>query len=179
MWWKILHERNAVHGDRTTRRISLLGEVKLDGMTSFGELHRDCHRLAVTGFPVDDVRFVQPYMAAAGTTGRKGHVFFGINLNPAAQRKPISFCGDFGQFSLNRAFICGGKGCNVCKHSGWLEILGAGEVHPNVLEMSGYDSKVMNGYAFGMGVERIAMLKYGIDDLRLFFENDKRFLSQF
>ena len=75
--------------------------------------------------------------------------------------------------------ICGGKGCNVCKHSGWLEILGAGEVHPNVLEMSGYDSKVMNGYAFGMGVERIAMLKYGIDDLRLFFENDLRFIRQF
>jgi len=75
--------------------------------------------------------------------------------------------------------ICGGKGCNVCKHSGWLEILGAGEVHPNVLAMSGYDPSIMNGYAFGMGVERIAMLKYGIDDLRLFFENDLRFIRQF
>ena len=75
--------------------------------------------------------------------------------------------------------ICGGKGCNVCKHSGWLEILGAGEVHPNVLRMSGYDPSLMNGYAFGMGVERIAMLKYGIDDLRLFFENDLRFIRQF
>ena len=75
--------------------------------------------------------------------------------------------------------ICGGKGCRVCKNSGWLEILGSGMVHPHVLEMSGYDPKVMNGYAFGMGVERIAMLKYGIDDLRLFFENDLRFIRQF
>ncbi len=75
--------------------------------------------------------------------------------------------------------ICGGKGCRVCKNSGWLEILGSGMVHPHVLEMSGYDPKIMNGYAFGMGVERIAMLKYGIDDLRLFFENDLRFIEQF
>lgn len=75
--------------------------------------------------------------------------------------------------------ICGGAGCNVCKHSGWLEILGAGEVHPNVLAMSGYDPAIMNGYAFGMGVERIAMLTYGIDYLRLFFENDLRFIRQF
>jgi len=75
--------------------------------------------------------------------------------------------------------ICGGKGCRVCKNSGWLEILGSGMVHPHVLEMSGYDPKKVNGYAFGMGVERIAMLKYGIDDLRLFFENDLRFIRQF
>lgn len=75
--------------------------------------------------------------------------------------------------------ICGGKGCRVCKNSGWLEILGSGEVHPHVLEMSGYDPKRVKGYAFGMGVERIAMLKYGIDDLRLFFENDLRFIRQF
>ncbi len=75
--------------------------------------------------------------------------------------------------------ICGGKGCRVCKSSGWLEILGSGMVHPNVLRMSGYDPDKINGYAFGMGVERIAMLKYGIDDLRLFFENDLRFIRQF
>ncbi len=76
--------------------------------------------------------------------------------------------------------ICHGKkGCHVCKDSGWLEILGAGVVHPNVLRMSGYDPEQMTGYAFGLGVERIAMLKYGIDDLRLFFENDQRFLTQF
>ncbi len=75
--------------------------------------------------------------------------------------------------------ICGGKGCRVCKNSGWLEILGAGMVHPNVLRMSGYDPDTMKGFAFGMGVERIAMLRYGIDDLRLFFENDLRFIRQF
>lgn len=75
--------------------------------------------------------------------------------------------------------ICGGKGCRVCKNSGWLEILGSGMVHPNVLRMSGYDPNKMSGFAFGMGVERIAMLKYGIDDLRLFFENDLRFVRQF
>ncbi len=75
--------------------------------------------------------------------------------------------------------ICGGKGCRVCKQSGWLEILGSGMVHPNVLLMSGYDPEKVTGYAFGMGVERIAMLKYGIDDLRLFFENDLRFIRQF
>ena len=67
----------------------------------------------------------------------------------------------------------------MCKDSGWLEILGAGVVHPNVLRMSGYDPDKMTGFAFGLGVERIAMLKYGIDDLRLFFENDQRFISQF
>lgn len=75
--------------------------------------------------------------------------------------------------------ICGGHGCRVCKNSGWLEILGSGMVHPNVLRMSGYDPEKMSGFAFGMGVERIAMLKYGIDDLRLFFENDLRFIRQF
>ncbi|HHU30230.1 MAG: phenylalanine--tRNA ligase subunit alpha [Bacillota bacterium] len=75
--------------------------------------------------------------------------------------------------------ICAGKGCRVCKETGWLEILGAGMVHPRVLEMSGYDPEEYTGYAFGMGVERIAMLKYGIDDLRLFFKNDLRMLRQF
>jgi len=75
--------------------------------------------------------------------------------------------------------ICGGKGCRTCSHSGWLEILGSGLVHPRVLEMSGYDPEKVSGYAFGMGVERITMLKYGIDDIRLFYENDARFLAQF
>ncbi|MEN8793255.1 MAG: phenylalanine--tRNA ligase subunit alpha [Flavobacteriales bacterium] len=75
--------------------------------------------------------------------------------------------------------ICSGKGCNVCKHTGFLEILGCGMVDPNVLENCGIDSKVYTGFAFGMGVERIAMLKYQINDLRMFFENDVRFLNQF
>ena len=75
--------------------------------------------------------------------------------------------------------LCGGKGCNVCKGTGWLEIMGCGMVDPNVLEASGIDSKKYSGFAFGMGVERIAMLKYGVKDLRLYFENDIRFLHQF
>ncbi len=75
--------------------------------------------------------------------------------------------------------MCEGKGCRVCSDTGWLEILGAGMVHPRVLEVAGYDPKQVTGYAFGMGVERIAMLKYGIADLRLFFTNDLRFLKQF
>jgi phenylalanyl-tRNA synthetase alpha chain len=75
--------------------------------------------------------------------------------------------------------ICKGRGCSVCGRKGWLEILGAGMVHPKVLASVGYDTKKYRGFAFGMGVERIAMLKYGIDDIRLFFENDLRFLKQF
>ncbi len=75
--------------------------------------------------------------------------------------------------------MCGGKGCRVCSHTGWLEILGSGMVHPRVLEVSGYNSEEVTGFAFGMGIERIAMLKYGIDDMRLLFENDLRFLRQF
>jgi phenylalanyl-tRNA synthetase alpha chain len=75
--------------------------------------------------------------------------------------------------------ICSGKGCNVCKNSGYLEILGCGMVDPNVLENCNIDSKKYSGFAFGMGIERIAMLKYGVNDLRLFFENDVRFLKQF
>ena len=75
--------------------------------------------------------------------------------------------------------MCGGKGCRVCKNSGWIEILGCGMVHPKVLEMVGIDPKEYSGFAFGMGLERITMLRYGINDIRLFYENDVRFLSQF
>lgn len=75
--------------------------------------------------------------------------------------------------------ICGGKGCNICKGTGWIEVLGAGMVHPNVLKMAGYDPTVVSGFAFGVGIERIAMLKYGIDDIRSFYTNDLRFLKQF
>jgi phenylalanyl-tRNA synthetase alpha chain len=75
--------------------------------------------------------------------------------------------------------ICRGAGCRVCSQGGWLEILGAGMVDPEVFRFVGYDSERFTGFAFGMGVERIAMLRYGIDDIRLFFENDLRFLEQF
>jgi phenylalanyl-tRNA synthetase alpha chain len=76
-------------------------------------------------------------------------------------------------------FVCHGKGCAVCKGSGWLEIGGCGMVHPTVLQNGGYDPKIFSGFAFGLGPERIAMLRYGIRDIRYFFENDVRFLEQF
>ena len=75
--------------------------------------------------------------------------------------------------------ICGGDGCRVCKKTGWIEILGAGMIDPEVFKMVDYDPEAFSGFAFGLGVERIAMLKYGIDDIRLYYENDLRFLSQF
>jgi phenylalanyl-tRNA synthetase alpha chain len=78
-----------------------------------------------------------------------------------------------------RCVICKGDGCRVCSHTGWLEVIGAGMVHPAVFENVGYDTTCCTGFAFGMGVERIAMLKYGIDDIRKYFENDLRFLRQF
>ena len=76
-------------------------------------------------------------------------------------------------------FVCEGKGCRVCKHEGWIELLGCGMVHPQVLENCGIDSKVYSGYAFGFGVERVAMARFGIEDMRLLYENDVRFLKQF
>ncbi|MCD1259321.1 phenylalanine--tRNA ligase subunit alpha [Paenibacillus athensensis] len=75
--------------------------------------------------------------------------------------------------------MCGGNGCRTCKHTGWIEILGSGMVHPRVLEMSGYDPNEYSGFAFGMGPERIALIKYGIEDIRHFYTNDLRFLKQF
>ncbi|HEX8948418.1 MAG TPA: phenylalanine--tRNA ligase subunit alpha [Dissulfurispiraceae bacterium] len=98
---------------------------------------------------------------------------------------PVRFRPSFFPFTEPSAevdigcILCGGDGCRVCKGSGWLEILGAGMVHPAVFEHVGYDPEEYSGFAFGMGVERIAMLKYAIDDIRLFFENDIRFLRQF
>jgi len=75
--------------------------------------------------------------------------------------------------------MCGGKGCRVCKHTGWLEVLGCGMIHPQVFANVGIDNERYTGFAFGMGVERLTMLRYGVNDLRLFFENDLRFLRQF
>jgi phenylalanyl-tRNA synthetase alpha chain len=75
--------------------------------------------------------------------------------------------------------MCEGHGCRVCGHTGWIEILGCGMVHPKVFEAVGIDSDQFTGYAFGLGVERMAMLRYGVNDLRLFFENDLKFLRQF
>ena len=98
---------------------------------------------------------------------------------------PVRFRPSFFPFTEPSAEVdmgcifCSGRGCRVCKQTGWLEILGAGMIHPRVFEYVGYDPEMYSGFAFGMGVERITMLKFGIDDIRLFFENDLRFLSQF
>jgi len=98
---------------------------------------------------------------------------------------PVRFRPSFFPFTEPSAEVdmgcifCAGKGCRVCKKTGWLEILGAGMINPRVFEMVGYDPDLYTGFAFGMGVERITMLKYSIDDIRLFFENDIRFLKQF
>ena len=98
---------------------------------------------------------------------------------------PVRFRPSFFPFTEPSAevdmgcILCGGTGCRVCKGSGWLEVLGAGMVNPRVFEMVGYDPEVYTGFAFGMGVERITMLKYFIDDIRMYYENDIRFLRQF
>ena len=102
------------------------------------------------------------------------HVFSALNFPPEhpARDEPSAEV----DVSCN---LCGGKGCPVCKGTGWLEIMGCGMVDPNVLQANGIDPEKYSGFAFGMGIERIAMLKYGVKDLRLYFENDVRFLHQF
>jgi len=106
------------------------------------------------------------------------HAFFEKEL-------PVRFRPSYFPFTEPSAEVdmacvkCAGKGCRVCSNSGWLEIMGCGMVHPKVLDMSGIDAKLFCGFAFGMGVERLAMLRYGVGDLRTYFENDLRFLSQF
>jgi phenylalanyl-tRNA synthetase alpha chain len=104
--------------------------------------------------------------------------FFGENTEIRLRPSYFPFTEPSAEMDVSCS-ICGGKGCNVCKHSGWLEIMGCGMVDPNVFDFCGIDSSKYTGFAFGMGIERIAMLKYGIKDLRLFFENDVRFLNQF
>ncbi|MBI5140600.1 MAG: phenylalanine--tRNA ligase subunit alpha [Nitrospirae bacterium] len=106
------------------------------------------------------------------------HTIFGPNTPVRLRPSFFPFTEPSAEVDIG-CVICGGAGCGVCKRTGWLEILGAGMVNPRVFEMAGYDPEVYTGFAFGLGVERIAMLKYGIDDLRLFFENDIRFLGQF
>jgi len=103
---------------------------------------------------------------------------FGHNVNIRLRPSFFPFTEPSAEMDIS-CNICGGKGCNVCKGTGWLELLGCGMVDPNVLNACGIDSEKYTGYAFGMGIERAAMLKYGVNDLRLYFENDIRFLNQF
>jgi phenylalanyl-tRNA synthetase alpha chain len=104
--------------------------------------------------------------------------FFGMELETRLRPSYFPFTEPSVEMDIS-CVMCGGKGCRVCKQSGWIEILGAGMVHPRVLEHGGYNAERYTGFAFGMGPERMAMLKYGIDDIRHFYTNDLRFLRQF
>ena len=104
--------------------------------------------------------------------------FFGEELKLKFRPSFFPFTEPSAEVDIS-CFLCNGKGCQLCKYSGWLEILGCGMIHPNVLEKVGYNSEKYTGYAFGLGVERIVMLKYKITDIRLFFNNNVRFLRQF
>ncbi len=106
------------------------------------------------------------------------HEMFGSNVGVRFRPSFFPFTEPSAEVDIS-CVMCGGNGCRVCSGTGWLEILGSGMVHPRVLEMSNFDPQKVSGFAFGMGVERIAMLIYGIDDLRLFYDNDLRFLRQF
>jgi phenylalanyl-tRNA synthetase alpha chain len=106
------------------------------------------------------------------------HSFFSVETPVRFRPSYFPFTEPSAEIDIGCNF-CSGKGCRVCKNTGWLEILGAGMIHPKVFEMVGYDKELYTGFAFGMGVERLTMLKYSIDDIRLFFENDIRFLRQF
>lgn len=129
----------------------------------------------VEGLMVDkDISFAH----LKGTLEAFIHTFF-------SKKTPVRFRPSFFSFTEPSAeldigcILCGGAGCRVCKNTGWIEVLGAGLVNPRVFEMAGIDPEKYSGFAFGMGIERITMLKYSIDDIRLFFENDLRFIRQF
>lgn len=113
-----------------------------------------------------------------GTLDKFAKLMFGPEVKTKLRPSHFPFTEPSAELDVS-CFKCGGKGCNVCKGSGWIEILGCGMTHPNVLRAGGIDPEKYTGFAFGMGVERVAMLKYGVDDIRLFYENDMRFISQF
>ena len=113
-----------------------------------------------------------------GTLELFAQKMFGINTQVRFRPSYFPFTEPSVEVDLT-CHICKGKGCNVCKGTGWIEILGAGQVHPNVIADAGYDSSIYQGFAFGMGIERIAMLKYGVDDIRHFYQNNIDFLDQF
>jgi phenylalanyl-tRNA synthetase alpha chain len=113
-----------------------------------------------------------------GALTRFAHELFGGHLDVRFRPSYFPFVEPGAEMDIE-CFRCRGEGCRLCKQSGWIEILGAGMVHPQVLREVGYDPEEVSGYAAGMGVERTAMLRHGVPDIRLFFENDLRFLSQF
>lgn len=129
----------------------------------------------IEGFLVDEnIRFSD----LKGTLELFAKAVFGKDIKMRFRPHFFPFTEPSAEVDIS-CIICKGKGCSVCGRKGWLEILGSGMIHPNVFKHVGYDPKKYSGFAFGMGIERIAMLKYGIDDIRLFFENDLRFLKQF
>ena len=129
----------------------------------------------VEGLYVDtDVTFAE----LKGTLVAFAHQYYGEDLKYRFRPSFFPFTEPSAEMDIT-CFLCKGKGCKVCKNSGWLEILGCGMVHPNLYKYVNYDAEKYTGYAFGMGIERIAMLRYGITDIRVFFENDFRFLNQF
>ena len=113
-----------------------------------------------------------------GTLDSFAKQLFGTNTKTKFRPHHFPFTEPSAEMDVS-CFKCGGKGCRVCKGSGWIEILGCGMVHPHVLKVGNLDTEKYTGFAFGMGVERVAMLKYGVDDIRLFYENDMRFINQF
>lgn len=134
-----------------------------------------CTFLQLEGLYVDEnVSFAE----LKGTLISFVRQFYGDNLKFRFRPSFFPFTEPSAEMDIT-CFLCNGKGCRVCKYSGWLEILGCGMVDPNVFKYVSYDAEKFTGYAFGMGIERIALLKYGINDIRIFFENDIRFLTQF
>jgi phenylalanyl-tRNA synthetase alpha chain len=113
-----------------------------------------------------------------GTLVAFAHQFYGSDVKFKFRPTFFPFTEPSADMYIS-CFLCKGKGCRMCKFVGWLECLGSGMVHPHVLRNVGYDAEKYTGFAFGMGIERIACLRYGVDDLRLFYENDVRFLQQF
>lgn len=113
-----------------------------------------------------------------GTLDSFAKQMFGSNAKTKFRPHHFPFTEPSAEMDVS-CFKCEGSGCRVCKGSGWIEILGCGMVHPNVLKVGGLDTEKYTGFAFGMGVERIAMLRYGVDDIRMFYENDMRFIKQF
>lgn len=129
----------------------------------------------VDGIYVDtDVTFAE----LKGTLVSFARQFYGSDLKYRFRPSFFPFTEPSAEMDIT-CYLCNGKGCKICKNSGWLEILGCGMVDPNVFKFVNYDSEKYTGYAFGMGIERIALLKYGITDIRIFFDNDLRFLKQF
>jgi phenylalanyl-tRNA synthetase alpha chain len=131
----------------------------------------------IEGFMVDRTgRVTMSHLK--GVLSEFARAFFGPSTKVRFRASFFPFTEPSAELDI-ACLLCAGRGCRVCKHSGWTEILGSGMIHPNVLQAVGYDPKQYQGFAFGLGVERTALLRLGVDDMRLFFENDARFLGQF